>query len=241
MVSSQDPVRRPPHRLPWIIFQAIARTAMISFPTVVDALARRLTREGCDRRLESWSRSLIQDAGIRLELSAPEGGIPAGPWIAMSNHQSLYDIPVLFSVLPPSLRMVAKVELFRVPFWGRAMASAGFIAIDRRNRVKALRSLAEARRRIESGINVWIAPEGTRSRTGELLPFKRGGFALALEMGVPILPVTIRGTGEVLPPRSWRLRPESRVRVTVHPLVRTQEIGDRDALMSRVREAIASG
>jgi 1-acyl-sn-glycerol-3-phosphate acyltransferase len=229
------------HHLPWIVGRAILKTLAISFPTVLEAIVRRVTRAKCDRRLDGWARQLVDDAGIRLDVVAPEGGIPEGPWIAMSNHESLYDIPVLFRVLPQSLRMVAKVELFRVPIWGRAMSSAGFVAIDRNNRSKAFRSLAEAKRRLESGINVWIAPEGTRSRTGELLPFKKGGFMLAKDIGVPILPISIRGTRDVLPAKTWKFRVETPVRVTVHPLVDPAGFADRDALMQHVRGIISSG
>jgi 1-acyl-sn-glycerol-3-phosphate acyltransferase len=95
--------------------------------------------------------------------------------------------------------MVAKKELFRVPIWGGAMRAAGFIELDRNNRTRAKQGIEVARARLEQGINVWIAPEGTRTRSGELGVFKGGGFRLALNTGLRILPVGIRGTEKILP------------------------------------------
>jgi 1-acyl-sn-glycerol-3-phosphate acyltransferase len=103
-----------------------------------------------------------------------------------------------------------------VPIFGPAIRTAGFIEVDRSDRASALANLEMAKQALASGTNVWVAPEGTRSRTGELLPFKRGPFYLALDTGLPILPVSIQGTRHVLPASTVRSSSDVAVRVTIH-------------------------
>jgi 1-acyl-sn-glycerol-3-phosphate acyltransferase len=200
----------------------MAETLAISVPTVMDAARGRLTRKACDERLSSWSKRVVEHLGMTVEVQGAEHFDPAMTYLVMSNHQSHYDVPVLFHVFShvlggqKSLRMVAKIELFSLPFFGRAMKEAGFIAIDRGSRDSAIDSLRQARETMESGINVWIAPEGTRSPDGELLPFKKGGFHLALDVREPILPVTIQGTRAALPRGASRSSRGADVRVTLH-------------------------
>jgi 1-acyl-sn-glycerol-3-phosphate acyltransferase len=160
----------------------------------------------------------------------------------MSNHQSLYDIPVLFQCGLGSLRMVTKAELFKVPVWGRAMEAAGFIRIDRHDRDQAVGALrAKGGSLLAAGTRVWIAPEGTRSRTGALGPFKSGGFRMALEQGVRILPVAITGTRDVLPAQGFVVHTGKQVNVTVLPPIDPAPYGvdRRKDLMDDVRRAIA--
>jgi len=218
-------------------------TLAISVPTVVDAARGRLTKEACDERLRSWSARIVEHNAMEVEVRGREHFDPSATYLVMSNHQSHYDVPVLFHALGGNLRMVAKIELFNFPLFGRAMQEAGFIAIDRKSRDKAIESLRLAKERMMSGVNVWIAPEGTRSPDGELLPFKKGGFHLALDVGVPVLPVTVQGTRDALPRGASRSRPGARVRVTIHPAIDLAPYaGDDgvDALMSDVRSSIAS-
>jgi 1-acyl-sn-glycerol-3-phosphate acyltransferase len=142
--------------------------------------------------------------------------------------------------------MIAKKELFRVPIFGNALAAAGFIAIDRGNTESAIRNLERARSLLESGTHVWIAPEGTRSVTGQLLPFKKGGFHLAFESELPILPVTLSGTRDVLPAHGVLSHRGARVRVTFHPSIDPRPYAARGRtgrtdLMSRVRTALEAG
>jgi 1-acyl-sn-glycerol-3-phosphate acyltransferase len=177
----------------------VFETLAISAPTVVDAVRGRVTVELCDARLRNWAKRLLDKAEVTRVVKHPERAATSEVFIVMSNHRSLYDIPLLFESFPGTLRMVAKTELFKVPIWGRAMRESGFIELDRHNRVRAKQGIDVARSRLEQGINVWIAPEGTRSRTGELGPFKGGGFRLALATGLRILPVGIRGTERILP------------------------------------------
>jgi 1-acyl-sn-glycerol-3-phosphate acyltransferase len=223
----------------------IYETLAISFPTMLEAIAGVVTKEGCDVRLERWSANIVQNAGIRLHVTGREHMLPHETYLVMSNHQSLYDIPVLFQVIGANVRMITKEELFRVPIFGKALAAGGFISIDRSNRRAAIRSLDRARALLASGTHVWIAPEGTRSKTGRLLPFKKGAFYLALEAGLPILPVTVSGTRNALAAKGLRSTPGADVRVTIHAKIDPRPYAargkeGRDALMSDVRRIVES-
>jgi 1-acyl-sn-glycerol-3-phosphate acyltransferase len=233
--------------------RSIYETFAISFPTVIDAARGRVRKSVCDDRLDRWSKAVVKHCGIDVEVTGREHFVPGVTYLVMSNHQSLYDIPVLFYVLGPNVRMVAKKELFRVPIFGAAIKEAGFIELDRGNRSRAIAALEDAKRRLTEGVHVWIAPEGTRSKTGELLPFKKGGFNLALQMGLPILPVTLRGTRDVLEAKGVRSRPNAKVHVTLHRSIdptpyakdpatgRSVVPGGRDQLMRDVRAALEEG
>jgi 1-acyl-sn-glycerol-3-phosphate acyltransferase len=223
----------------------IYETLAISAPTVVDVLYGRLTKATCDERLARWSRAVLDNAKIHLAVVGRENLKPGATYLVMSNHQSLYDIPVLFQAIGPNIRMITKRELFRVPIFGQALAAAGFVSIDRRDRNAAIRSLTDARNLLDGGTHVWIAPEGTRSRTGQLLPFKKGGFYLSLETGLPILPVTVRGTRAALPAKGLRSSAGARVQVTLHPPVDPASYiirgkAGRSELMADVRRTMES-
>ena len=226
----------------------IYETLVISWPTVVDALAGRVQKEECDRRLASWAAEIAKNSAYELEVVGRENlGTRGESFLVMSNHQSLYDIPVLFHVLGANLRMITKTELFAVPIFGPAMKAAGFISIDRSNRARAVESLEIAKKKVAEGLNVWIAPEGTRSRTGEILPFKKGGFNLAIGAGLRVLPVTLKGTRDILTAKGTRSQSNARVRVTIHPPIDAGSYAGaglkagRDALMKDLRAALESG
>jgi 1-acyl-sn-glycerol-3-phosphate acyltransferase len=226
----------------------VYETLVICWPTVIDAFLGRVSMEECDARLASWAAEIAKNAAYELEVAGREHlGDKGEAFLVMSNHQSLYDVPVLFHVLGANLRMITKSELFAVPIFGPAMLASGFISIDRSNRTRALESLAVAKAKIAAGRNVWIAPEGTRSKDGKLLPFKRGGFQLAIEAGLRVLPVTLNGTRDILAAKGSRSVSHARVRVTIHPPIDANEYAamgakeGREALMKKVREALESG
>ncbi len=153
-----------------------------------------------------WSRWILRAAGILPSYEGLEHARSSLPCVFISNHQSMVDIWVLLLAVPPSTRFVAKASLFRIPFLGWSIAAAGFIAIDRKNRARAMKSLAEAADRIRAGRSVLLFAEGTRSRDGRLAPFKRGAFHLAVAAGVPVVPVAISGSGRLLEPGFFRIR-----------------------------------
>lgn len=223
---------------------AVFHTLRICVPTVVQSALGTLTTPVCDERLDSWSRALVRYARIGIETHGLENAVPDESYVVMSNHQSLYDIPVLFQALRPRrLRMVAKSELFRVPIWSGAMRAAGFVEVDRGNRIAAMRSLERAREAIRTGTSIWIAPEGTRSETGELGSFKKGGFHLAQGAGARILPVAVTGTSKILPAKGARVSDGVDVRVVVASPVDPKDYSDphfKDVI-AVVRERISAG
>jgi 1-acyl-sn-glycerol-3-phosphate acyltransferase len=236
----------------------------VSVPTVIDGARGQLSQKECDERLERFAAHVMRNGEIAVSVRGREnleggqstrGGLDAGTrtYVVMSNHQSHYDVPVLYYVLGGRMRMVAKTELFKLPIFGRAIRDAGMIEVDRGNRQRAIASLATAKKQLADGTHIWIAPEGTRSETGELLPFKKGGFVLALDMEAPILPITIKGTRDVLPSHGLLSRRGVEVHVTIHPPIDTTPYLERarssskadakaarDALMNEVRLAIGS-
>jgi 1-acyl-sn-glycerol-3-phosphate acyltransferase len=225
-----------------IALRAVYETFAISAPTVVDASFSRMTVEKGDERLLRWSRRLLEQAGVVLTVEGQDRVERGKPYVVMSNHASHYDVPILFQSWPSTIRMVAKTELYRVPVFGAAMTAAGFIEIDRSNRDRAIASLNVARERLAKGISVWIAPEGTRSRTGEIGTFKKGGFVLAMETELPILPVGIAGSRDILPAGTRAVQRGVRVHVVlgkpIAPPPLSSRNDSRDRLMAEVRTAI---
>ncbi len=195
-------------------FRTLRELARIAAPTAVEALAGRGDRAIHDQRLHAFAARFVRLARVELDVVGAARVPLDRAYVYMSNHQSHTDIPVLYATVPSStLRMVAKTELFRIPGLGRAMRASDFIEVDRKDRARAVANLKRAASLIDDGVSVWIAPEGTRSSTGALGPFKKGGFHLAQDTGTPIVPVAIQGTLAILPPGSRDLRPGQRVRV----------------------------
>jgi len=154
-----------------------------------------------------WARTILVVSGISVRFRGGSNIDPSRSYVYMSNHLSNFDIPVLLAHLPVQFRWLAKAELFRIPIFGRAMRGAGYISIDRFNRSSAFASISEAAARIRQGVSVMIFAEGTRSRDGRLQPFKKGGFILAVDSAVPIVPLVIQGTRAIMPKGSRLVHP----------------------------------
>ncbi len=194
-------------------------------------------RLAIDRVCRNWSSALVRLIDLRWRVvgNLPEFA-PHRRYIVMCSHASHYDIPLSFVVLPGSLRMLAKKELSRIPIFGLAMRAAEFIFIDRHNRERALRDLALARAKMESGIVLWVAPEGTRSPDGRLLPFKKGCFHLAIDTQAVIIPVGIRNISRVLPKGTFDLNlgVETEVHIGTAIDASSYALEDRQALSDAV-------
>jgi 1-acyl-sn-glycerol-3-phosphate acyltransferase len=189
-----------------------------------------------------WGRFGLFLAGVTLKTEGTEKVPAEQPLIFMGNHQSNFDILALYAALPVDFSWIAKEELFRIPFFGYAMRRAGYIPLDRSDGRRALRSMEEAARRIRNGVSVIVFPEGTRTRDGNLLPFKRGGFLLAAKAGVPILPFTINGSGRINPAKTLSLRKGVVTIRFAEPIETEGATGKkRDDLIDRVRGAIEQG
>jgi len=224
----------------------IAKTITPTLAISVYALYMRLTstyeRKHADNVLRWWSGLLLKAVGATWQVHDPHGVTitPGRPHIVMSNHRSHYDIPLIYVSLPGSIRMLTKKELFKIPIWGRGMKASEFISIDRKNHDQALKDLEEARKMMEDGIVLWIAPEGTRSRSGRLGDFKKGGIMLALQMGAVIIPVGIRGSENILRPDSFDFYLGQKVQVNIGKPIDASAytMEDKDRLMGDLRSAI---
>ena len=188
-----------------------------------------------------WSRDILSAAGTPVVASGLEHIPRDQPVMYASNHSSMFDVWALFATLPGSVRFVAKRELFRIPILGRAMRAVGHVPIDRAARKSAFEAYDEAARMIRGGTSVLVFPEGTRSPTGELLPFKNAPFGLAIAAQVPIVPVYVHHTFEILPKGAWRLRPQP-IRLVVGPPVPTAGLRpeNRERLREEVRAAMVA-
>jgi 1-acyl-sn-glycerol-3-phosphate acyltransferase len=185
-----------------------------------------------------WTKMILTVGGVVLNVKGLGQIDLKRQYVFMVNHQSNIDIPVLIQSLSGSrLRWIAKRELLWVPFFGWAMWAAKHITVDRSDQFHALRSFKKAKERMKDGVSLVVFPEGTRSSEGDLLPFKRGGFLLALETGTPIVPVTINGSGAILPKGDWRLR-GGQIEVIFGPPVSVENyhLGTTRALSAHVRE-----
>ena len=162
-----------------------------------------------------WAWVILRLGGVSFSVNGLSHIDPRQQYVFMVNHQSNIDIPVLVQSLPAfQLRWIAKRELLWVPFFGWALWAAKHITVDRSDRFDALGSFKKAKQRMKSGISLVVFPEGTRSSDSNLLPFKRGGFLLAVKTQTPIVPVTISGSGVILPKGDWRLR-SGKIEVTL--------------------------
>ena len=152
-----------------------------------------------------WARGILFVSRIKVTVNGLANIDPSRSYIYMSNHQSNFDIPVLLAHLPVQFRWLAKAELFKIPIFGRAMQGAGYVKIDRFNQESAFESIKEAGRRMQNGISVMIFPEGTRSRDGKIKQFKKGGFIMATDTQVPIVPVILQGTWSIMEKSSLKI------------------------------------
>lgn len=180
--------------------------------------------------------------GLRVEVEGRDQAPEAGAFVYMSNHASMLDGPLLFLLIRRPVRVIMKSSIFRIPVIGLGMKYVGFVPVDRSGTSGGRVAIARAAAMIKKkGYSFLIFPEGTRSRTGELQAFRRGGFFLAREANVPIVPVSIRGTFELMPKK--RLVPrKGTVRVVFHPPVSAPEsgTGDLGTWMNTVRERLSS-
>ncbi|HEX9163952.1 MAG TPA: lysophospholipid acyltransferase family protein [Thermoanaerobaculia bacterium] len=210
----------------WVAIVAVVVSLPLSSATALFASIK-----GCDKIVDwiirLWARSIVAAAGIDLRAENLELIDPKQRYILIANHYSYFDIPCIFAAIPQPIRFMAKVSLFKIPIFGWALARTGFIPIDRKNRRTAVKSFDLAGERIRRGNTIVVFPEEGRSRERTMRPFQRGAFLLALKSEVPIVPVAIKGTFDVLPANSRHVRPGP-VTITLTPPIATEGLSLRD-------------
>lgn len=209
--------------------------ARISVPILVDVVRGGLVREDVDEKARWFGRRVVELLQIDLHATGAERVAPGRAYVYVSNHQSHMDVPVMYATLPsPTIRMLAKKELFQIPLWGRGLRAAEFVEVDRANHVRAIQSIDRAKELIRDGVSVWLAAEGTRSLDGRIGPLKKGGFHLATETETPLVPVAVRGTIDILKRGTRSMHKGKRVDVTIGAPI-SVEGRTIDSLMDEVR------
>ena len=185
-----------------------------------------------------WGRWLCAVAGIRLEVEGREH--LERPAVIVANHQSLLEAFIVPAVVSPKTRMVGKKELARIPFFGWVFRATGQVLIDRQDSASARAALDDSLSNMPPGISVYVCPEGTRSQDGTLLPFKKGAFHIAMQLKLPVVPLTLDGAHLLMPKHAWLPRPGT-VRLLISPPIDTSgwTVERMDEQVAQVREVIA--
>ena len=186
-----------------------------------------------------WAKIILKLSGIKVETVGLENINPAIPVVYMANHGSLFDILAVTYTIPGAARFIAKKELFRIPFFAQGMKIAGMIKIDRGNSAKARETINEAIDVMKKGVSVIIFPEGTRSREGNIKPFKKGGVILAINGQFPIVPIAISGSFHIMKKNNLHIR-KGKIKVHfIEPIsTKNYHIADRNILIDKVRDLI---
>jgi 1-acyl-sn-glycerol-3-phosphate acyltransferase len=191
-------------------------------------------------RLFMWGASIgVWITGVRVESVGLDQFDHSRSYIFMTNHVSNLDPPIQVPLIPKRTSVMVKKELFKVPILGRSMRMGSMVPVDRGNRDAGIEAVRAAKSALDQGLNMIIYVEGKRSFDGRLLPFKKGPFYLAVECGVPVIPVTILGTHYAMPKARFAIKP-GRVKVIFHPPIEPKDFGSRDCLMEKVRAVIDS-
>ena len=223
----------------WLILRCFWTTGFYSLKAFSKSLTGKPSRPWVDQLLDDWVSSLLNLVKTECILVNPHQVEiePGKPTIIMCNHSSAFDIPICYKAFPMnSMRMLAKIELSRVPLLGRGMRAAEFPFVDRKNRNQAMKDMAYARELMESGVLLWISPEGTRSMTGKLQPFKKGGFVMAINTNATIIPIAIRGAFNIMPPKTFRLNLNQKAEIHIGEPVNAADysLDDKEELLNLV-------
>lgn len=221
-----------------LVMVGVAVTAFMSCCCVVFAYMTR--EENSIHKVASiWAKILLKLTNTRTEIVGAENILLGKPQIFLANHQSDFDILIVLGHLPSQFRWIVKKELFHIPIFGKAMRNAGYIEIDRQHHERAMQSLDIAARKIREGKSVMSFPEGTRSKDGKIKPFKQGMFYLAIKSGVPIVPISIIGAGDIMPKRSLQIKPGKIIMVIDSPIdVSNYSSENRQELIDLVQTVI---
>ncbi len=193
-----------------VIIFAVFHTLFCSLAAIAFGIFNPYSRM-VDAIIRLWARGILKVSGVKVEVHGQEKLRKGQPYIFISNHQGAFDILAGIVAIPVTMRFIAKKELFRIPIFAQGMRAVGMIPIDRGNSQEARKSLEEAAQTLQKGVSVLIFPEGTRSLDGNIKPFKKGGFVLALKSGLPIMPMVFTGSLNILRKKSIKVH-----RGTIH-------------------------
>lgn len=226
----------------WVYLNALVFTIFYGgWVLLASFLRSRNAAWVCDNAARQWATSFIRSSGSSVRLTGLDNLRLDGPQIIVSNHESWFDVFALAARLPVRYRFVAKEELGRVPLFGAAWRTCGHVSINRKDRSSAADSLGEAGERVrKDALTIVMFPEGTRSDSGKLQPFRKGAFVLAIQTGIPVVPVAIIGSRAVMRKGSWKVgRGEIEVRIGAPIPVEGLVHKDRDTLRDMAWEAVA--
>ena len=236
-----DATQAEQQRVRAIVNRFVFRGMLFSMGSVAVVLHRALHWKGVSWEFAKFSaRNLARACGVHVRLHGLENLTGPGPYIFAPNHQSHFDIAALLGYLPGHNRFVAKRELFDEPVLGTVLRTMGMVPVDRDNPLEAIQLLN--RIAVEERYSLIVFPEGTRSRDGALLPFKKGPFAAAIYMKIPVVPVVCRGTASIMPKGGYLSILPGDCDVFIEPPIPTADLGydDRTQLRDTVRAIIAA-
>lgn len=226
----------------WPIFLPLVAVLTLLFSSLTVVFAWLVNPNFASRVFAgTWARLCAWATPIGVTVEGAEHAQRSRSCVVASNHQSAYDILVLYGWLRLDLKWVMKQELRKIPAIGIGCEKAGHIFVERRNPKQAAQAINAALQRLDTGIGILFFPEGTRSPDGRLLPFKKGAFRTAIEQQIPLLPITLVGTRDILPARSLRLFP-GKVRMVIHPPIETagMTVEQTEELLQRTRAVVSS-
>lgn len=226
-------------RTGWIMVNVVAATFILGTMTLLMSIWDRRKRiQGWWNM--AWARWILWSTGLSITYRGRENLVRGQQYVYIGNHSSALDIPLIMAALPGAVAFLAKIELFRVPFFGWIIRAMGCIPVNRSNLTEARKSVDRALEALRAkAISIILYPEGTRTRDGYLLPFKRGGFRLAVRSRLPVVPVAVQGAFQATPPGALSLTPTP-IRVTIGLPIKTDHFTEKecDALLQQAREQI---
>lgn len=226
-------------RTGWVSINVVFATFIFGTLTLLMSIWDRRKRfQG--RWNMAWSRWILWSTGLPITFRGRENLVRGQQYIYIGNHSSALDIPLVLAILPGAVAFLAKVELFSIPYFGWIMRAMGSIPVNRSNLAEARKFVDRAVEALHTkGISLILYPEGTRTRDGHLLPFKKGGFRLAIRSRLPVVPVAVQGAFQATPPGALSLTPTP-IRVTIGLPIPTDHITEKecDALLQQTREQI---
>ncbi len=226
-----------------IIIQSVYSVLKISCTTIYQGYKGTISREWLDKLIQSWSKEILGYVKAKIHVINPQNVKPihGQPTLLMSNHSSLYDIPLIYAAFPNlTIRMLAKKEMKKIPFMGKSMEVSGFPFVDRHNRQQAIQDMQKVREMLCDDIVMWLAPEGTRSKDGKLAKLKKGGFITAIQAQAVIIPIVIRGANQILPAKSLEFSLNQEVYVIIgQPIDASQyALEQKDELIALVQNTM---